>query len=206
MMGKSNKKKILFIELLNPHKDSLYRVCKNLIWNINDIEDVLQTAILSAYKSFDKFEKGSNFKAWIFKFLLNTVFNFNKKYARLNIFETYHEEILDASKASRVEHSDIDMLEILEKENIYQEILKNPFKLLESIDKRMRNSLLKLNTAERTVFLLKSLTDLSYKEIANVLEIPIGTVMSHLYRARAKLRESLCDYAIKTGLFGKKEI
>ncbi|MFQ5715405.1 MAG: sigma-70 family RNA polymerase sigma factor, partial [Candidatus Scalinduaceae bacterium] len=86
----------------------------------------------------------------------------------------------------------------------YHEILKNPFKLLESIDKRMKDSLHKLNAAERTVFLLKSLADFSYKEIASVLEMPIGTVMSHLYRARAKLRESLCDYAREKGLFRNK--
>ena len=93
MMAKSNKKKGLFIELLNPHKDSLYRVCKNLIWNSNDIEDVLQTAIMNAFRSFDKFEEGSNFKAWIFKCLINTVFNFNKKYTRQSMFEAFHEGI-----------------------------------------------------------------------------------------------------------------
>ncbi|ODS33275.1 MAG: sigma-70 factor [Candidatus Scalindua rubra] len=205
-MTKSNEKKRLFVELLTPHKDTLYKVCKNLIWNSNDIEDALQTAILSAYKSFGKFEEGSNFKAWIFKFLINTVFNFNKKYTRLSVFETFHEEILDTTKASHDEHENLDMFEILEKENIYHEILKNPLKLLERMDKSMKDSLLKLNTAERTVFLLRSLTDLSYKEISNVLEIPIGTVMSHLYRARAKLRESLCDYARETGLFRDKGV
>ncbi len=204
MMAKSNKKKGLFIELLNPHKDSLYRVCKNLIWNSNDIEDALQTAIMSAYKSFDKFEEGSNFKAWIFKCLINTVLNFNKKYTRQSMFETFHEGILDSGKASHDEHENPDMFEMLERENIYHEILKNPLKLLERMDKNVKDSLLRLNTAERTVFLLKAITDHSYKEIANILEIPVGTVMSHLYRARAKLRETLCDYARESGLFRNK--
>ncbi len=200
-MTKSNKKKKLFIELLTPHKDILHGVCKNLIWNSNDIEDALQTAIMSAYKSFDKFEEGSNFKAWVFKFLINTVFNFNKKHTRLNIFETFHEEILDNSKASHDGHDNPDMFEMLEAENIYHEILKDPLKLLERMDTNIKDSLLKLNMAERTVFLLKAITDHSYKEIANIIEIPVGTVMSHLYRARAKLRESLCDYARESGLF-----
>jgi RNA polymerase sigma-70 factor (ECF subfamily) len=205
-MTKSNEKKGLFIELLNPHKDSLYRVCKSLVWNSNDIEDALQTAIMSAYKSFDKFEEGSNFKAWIIKYLINTVFNFNKKYTRQSMFETFHEGILDAGKASHDEHDNPDMFEMLERENIYHEILKNPLKLLEGMDKSMKDSLLKLNTAERTVFLLKAITDHSYKEIANILEIPVGTVMSHLYRARAKLRETLCDYARESGLFRNKGV
>ncbi|MFQ5962728.1 MAG: sigma-70 family RNA polymerase sigma factor [Candidatus Scalinduaceae bacterium] len=204
-MTKSNEKKRLFIELLDPHKDTLYRVCKKLIINGNDIEDALQTTIISAYKSFDRFEEGSNFKAWIFKFLINTLFNFNKKYSRLSAFETYHEEVLDTAQTSCTEHKDVNLFEMLEKENIYHEILKNPLKLFENIDGPMKESLLRLKTAERTVFLLRSLTDLSYKEMSNVLEIPIGTVMSHLYRARAKLRESLCDYAREIGLFRDKD-
>lgn len=205
-MVKSNKKKELFIELLTPHRDILYRVCKSLIWNKNDIEDVLQTAIMNAYRSFDKFEEGSNFKAWIIKVLINTVFNFNKKYTRQSIFETFHEGVLDAGKAYHDEYDNPDMFEVLERENIYHEILKDPLKLLERMDKNVKGSLLRLNTAERTVFLLKAITDHSYKEIANILEIPVGTVMSHLYRARAKLRETLCDYARESGLFRNKEI
>ncbi len=203
-MVKSNKKRDMFIELLTPHRDVMYRVCKSLIWNNNDIEDALQTAIMSAYKSFYKFEEGSNFKAWIIKFLINTVFNFNKKYTRQNMFETFHEGILGEGRAFHDGHDNPDMFEMLEKENIYHEILKNPLKLLERMDKSMKDSLLKLNTAERTVFLLKAITDHSYKEIANILEIPVGTVMSHLYRARAKLRETLCDYARESGLFRNK--
>src|SRR3989338_2550698 len=205
-MTKSNKKKELFIELLTPHRDILYRVCKSLIWNRNDIEDVLQTAIMNAYRSFDKFEEGSNFKAWMIKFLINTVFNFNKKYTRQSIFETFHEGLLDTGKAYHDEHDNPDMFEVLERENVYHEILKDPLKLLERMDKNVKGSLLRLNTAERTVFLLKAITDHSYKEIANILEIPVGTVMSHLYRARAKLRETLCDYARESGLFRNKEI
>ena len=203
-MVKSNKKRDMFIELLTPHRDIMYRVCKSLVWNNNDIEDALQTAIMSAYKSFDKFEEGSNFKAWIIKYLINTVFNLNKKHTRQNMFETFHEGILDSGKAFHDGHDNPDMFEMLERENIYHEILKNPIKLLERMDKSIKDSLLKLNTAERTVFLLKAITDHSYKEIANILEIPVGTVMSHLYRARAKLRETLCDYARESGLFRNK--
>ena len=205
-MSQSNKDKRLFIELLTPHKDILYGICKNLIWNSDYIEDALQTAIMSAYKAFDKFEKGSNFKAWMIKFLINTVFNFNKKYTRLGIFETFHEDVMDISKDSHNRHDNTDMFEMLEMEDIYHEILKSPLELLERMDKDVKNSLIKLNQAERTVFLLKSITDHTYKEIANILEIPIGTVMSHLYRARAKLRESLCDYAMESGFFRDKEV
>lgn len=205
-MARSSKKRELFIDLLTPHRDVLYGVCKKLIWNSNDIEDVLQTAIMSAYNSFDTFEEGTNFRAWMIKFLINTVFNFNKKHTRLSIFETFHEDVLDTDKDSHSWHDNPDMFEMLDMENIYHEILKDPLELLERMDKNIKDSLKKLSTAERTVFLLKSIADHSYKEIASTLEIPIGTVMSHLYRARAKLRESLCDYARESGFFHDKEI
>ena len=93
----------------------------------------------------------------------------------------------------------------MERENIYHEILKNPFKLLEDMDKPVKDSLNKLSVSEKNIFSLNLSAGFSYKEIANILEMPIGTVMSHLYRARAKLRESLCDYAREKGLFLDKE-
>lgn len=204
-MAYVNKTKRLFIEMLNPYKNSLYRFCKRVIWNANDVEDALQTTIMNAYKSFDKFEEGTNFKAWIFKYLINTVFNFNKKHSRLTAIETSVGEIQDKEPSIHSGHESLDLLEILERENIYHEILKNPFKLLEDMDKPVKDSLKKLSVSEKNIFLLKSLAGFSYKEIANILEMPIGTVMSHLYRARAKLRESLCDYAREKGLFLDKE-
>lgn len=186
-------KEITFLELLEPHRRSLYRFCRNIIWDKNDVEDALQTAILSAYKSFDTFLEGGNFRAWIFKFLVNTVYNFNKRHGRENTFET------------RLDCDELGILEVFEKETIYQEILKDPDRLLEKVDEEVKRSLSHLSLSERSVFLLRSIEGLSYKEIAEVLQIPIGTVMSQLSRARAKLREFLCDYAKEKGFFADRD-
>ena len=202
----ANKTKQCFLELLNPHKDLLYKYCKHIIWNANDTEDALQTTIMNAYKAFDIFEEESNFKAWIFKFLINTVLNFNKKYSRLLSNETHLEETQYKESLVRSRHEYPDVLEILERENIYHKILRNPYEILENLDKPVKDSLNALTPSEKNVFLLKSLADFSYKEIAGVLESPIGTVMSHLCRARAKLRVSLCDYARENGLIRDKDI
>ena len=153
-MAYVNKTKRLFIEMLNPYKNSLYRFCKRVIWNANDVEDALQTTIMNAYKSFDKFEEVTNFKAWIFKYLINTVFNFNKKHSRLTAIETSVEEIQDKEPIIHSGHESLDFLEILERENIYHEILKNPFKLLEDMDKPVKDSLNKLSVSEKTFFSL----------------------------------------------------
>ena len=185
-------KETTFLELLEPHRRSLYRFCRNIIWDKNDVEDALQTAILSAYKSFDTFQKGGNFKAWIFKFLVNTVYNFNKKHGRKDTFET------------RLDCDEPGILEVFEKESMYQEILKDPDRLLERVDERVKRSLFRLSLSERAVFLLRSIEGLSYKEISEVLQIPVGTVMSQLSRARAKLREFLCDYAKEIGFFADR--
>lgn len=160
-----------------------------MLWDSNSVEDVLQSAILNAFNSFDKFTEGTNFKAWIFKFLTHTIFNFNKRHEKISTLEI------------NIEHANIETIaETFEQEMIYQNILNNPDRLFENIGDRLKDSLTQLNSAERSVFLLRAIDELSYKEIAYVLKIPIGTVMSHLSRARVKLRKSLCGYAKEMGM------
>ena len=160
-----------------------------MLWGKNDIEDVLQSAILNAYKSFGKFTEGTNFKAWIFMFLTNTIFNFNKRYERINNFEI------------KLEIDDVEsIVEIFEEETIYLDILDKPEKVFEKVNDKIKDSFDQLSSVEKSAFLLKSIEGLSYKEISDVLKIPIGTVMSHLSRARMKLRRLLCNYAKEMGL------
>jgi len=95
------------------------------------------------------------------------------------------------------------LVEIFEQETVYLNIIEEPEKIFETVSDKMKKSLSMLSSIERSVFLLRSIEQLSYKEISGVLKIPIGTVMSHLSRARVKLRRLLCDYANETG-FSKK--
>ncbi len=178
-------KKREFVELLSQHRDSLYRFCMHLIWDKNSAEDALQEAILAAYKNFDSFQPGTNFKAWMFSFLINKIFDSNKKFKK---------ELRQV-----IFIQDFDIAERLEKEEAYASILENPSAFFEKVDVHIKEALLSLKPTERMVFLLRSVEGFTYKEIAQFLDIPMGTVMSHLFRARARLRESLADYARKVG-------
>ena len=160
-----------------------------MLWDKNDVEDVLQSAMLNAYKSFDRFTEGTNFKAWIFMCLTNTIFNFNKRYERINHFEI------------KLEIDDVEsIVEIFEEETIYLDILDKPEKVFEKVSDKIKGSFAQLSSVEKSAFLLKSIEGLSYKEISDVLKIPVGTVMSHLSRSRMKLRRLLCNYAKEMGL------
>lgn len=185
-MATSNKKKAKeFLQLLSEHRDGLYRFCMHVIWDKNSAEDVLQEAILSAYSAFDKFKHGTNFKGWMYRFLINKIFNHNKKFRKEVRF-----------KASG---HDVNLLEALEKESAYSSILEDPRQVFEKLDDRVKLAVLSLSPGERMVFLLRTMDGFAYKEIADFLDIPVGTVMSHLFRARARLRESLSEYARQRG-------
>lgn len=179
------RRKREFVQLLSEHRDSLYRFCTNVIWDKGSAEDVLQEAILSAYKAFDNFQPGTDFRAWMFRFVINKVFNHNKRYRKELQLQVSSEEP--------------DLLEALEKENAYSSILQDPQAFFERIDDRVKTALLSLGPGERMVFLLRSVEGFTYREIASFLDIPMGTVMSHLFRSRAKLRESLSGYARQMG-------
>jgi len=179
------KKAEEFLRLLSEHKDSFYRFCLHVIWDKNSAEDVLQDAILSAYKAFSRFEPGTNFRGWMYRFLINKIFNYNKKFRKDVQFNASWQ--------------DVDLLEMLEKESTYSSILQDPQAVFEKLDDRVKLALLSLSPGERMVFLLRAVEGFAYKEIADFLEIPVGTVMSHLFRARARLRESLSEYARQRG-------
>lgn len=176
-----------FLELLSQHRDSFYRFCLHVVWDRNNAEDVLQEAILSAYKNFGAFQPGTNFRAWMFSFLINKIFDSNKR------FRKDLQRVMSSQEL-------VDIAEHLQKEEAYSSILENPVAFFEKVDDRIKRALLSLNPAERMVFLLRSVEGFTYKEIAQFLDIPMGTVMSHLFRSRAKLRELLANYAREMGL------
>ncbi|MFN3467672.1 MAG: sigma-70 family RNA polymerase sigma factor [Candidatus Brocadiales bacterium] len=178
-------RKKVFIELLSHHHDSLYRFCLHVIWDKNSAEDVLQEAILSAYRNFGHFQPGTNFKAWMFSFLINKIFDSNKRFKK---------EFQQANSSQG-----LDIVEHLEKEEAYISILENPSVFFERMDARIKGALLSLKPTERMVFLLRAVEGFTYKEIAQFLDLPLGTVMSHLFRSRARLRELLADYAREMG-------
>jgi RNA polymerase sigma-70 factor (ECF subfamily) len=175
-----------FLKLLEPIRDSLYRFAVRNVWQQDAAGDVLQEAVMTAWRQFHKFEEGSNFRAWMFKIVLNTLYRVNRKTGR--------------AKELRLESDGFDVEGAIAKESAWASILDDPQRVMQALDDRVVSALDTLAPNERQCFLLRLLEDFSYKEISEQLRLPTGTVMSHVYRARMKLRERLADLALEEGL------
>jgi RNA polymerase sigma-70 factor, ECF subfamily len=157
-----------FEELAIPLFDSLYNFARWLAQNPNDAEDLVQETYLKALRSYSSFEHGTNFRAWIFQILKNTFLSSRSKLERRMTLAIDSEEDLPATSAT-------------------------PESLLigESGVHAVRCAIEQLPVIFREVILLCDVEDASYREIAQILSIPIGTVMSRLARARKMVRASL---------------
>jgi RNA polymerase sigma factor (sigma-70 family) len=157
-----------FEELAMPLFDSLYNFARWLARNQDDAEDLVQETYLKAFCSFASFEPGTNFRAWIFKILKNTFLGSCSKLERRMTLAVDSEEDLPATSAT-------------------PELL-----LIALCDiQAVRGAIEQLPGIFREVVLLCDVEDASYREIAERLSIPIGTVMSRLARARKMVRQSL---------------
>ncbi|RKY20755.1 MAG: RNA polymerase subunit sigma-24 [Planctomycetota bacterium] len=174
-----------FCALLAPERDALWRFARRMSWDASSAEDALQDAILVAWRKFDVFTPGTSFRAWTFRILSNTILNANNQLRR--------------NLARQVLSENLDLVSALEKEDAYDKVLEDPEALLAQVGDEVRGAVKSLPPAERMVFLLRSVEGFAYKEISAALEIPMGTVMSHLFRARARLREFLAEYVQQTG-------
>jgi RNA polymerase sigma-70 factor (ECF subfamily) len=169
-----------------PYLDALYNTAYRMTRNAQDAEDLVQETYLKAYKYYDKFEEGTNLKAWLFKILKNTFINSYRK-AQLqppqsdfaDIEESFESQISeDAARQNR---------------NPEEELLENV------LDEDVQLAIDRLPQDYRMVVLLADLEGFSYKEISDILEIPVGTVMSRLYRGRRLLESEMLSYAREHG-------
>jgi RNA polymerase sigma-70 factor (ECF subfamily) len=174
-----------FSELLAPLRERLYRFAVNRMRDRSRAEDALQDAVLSAYRRYDSFEPGTDFRAWMYRFVLNTVLNYNRSNRR--------------DRSVGVEPPMLDLHENLRTTEAYEEVLADPERFLQQVGDGVREAVLELRDVEQTVFLLRAVEGFTYREIAESLQMPIGTVMSHLARSRAKMRERLAGYAEASG-------
>ena len=158
-----------FEELMLPHLDAAHNLARWLLRSEQDAQDVVQEAYLRAFKSFGGFH-GSNGRAWLLTIVRNTSFTFLKKNKSAALSTPFDEEIHApiSESASPVTH--------LEQNEEAQRIARAMAKLPEEF---------------REILVLRHQEGLSYKEIADIAQIPAGTVMSRLARARSKLREFL---------------
>lgn len=176
----------LFEKEMNPHLDALYRNAMRLTGNANDAEDLLQDTYLRAFRFFHQYQVGTNAKAWLFR-IMNTVFlnEYRKKarqgetisYDGLEDFYLYNRLVDDLASGDRpeIENPQKAVLEKLDIEVIQRAIDALPIEFRETVA-------------------LATLEEMSYQEIADALDIPVGTVRSRLSRGRKLLQKALWSY------------
>ncbi len=158
-----------------PHLHDLFRTARRLAGDRARAEDVVQEVYLQAWKSFHRFTPGTNCRAWLFKILLNTLHHYRRKW--------FNVQFMKEDEAD------------LENTVVYAPPI--PEKLT---DEEVLSALDCVPVEFRTVVVLADVEEFSYKEIAHMLEIPIGTVMSRLSRGRKLLRELLAGMARSYGI------
>ena len=187
------KRRNEFEKVALPHMDALYGAAFRLARNPRDAEDLVQDVMLRAYRFWDSFEKDSNCKAWLFRILTNTFINHYQKKKRSR-------EVLDAAVA---EQSVTDG--VLVHERSYSQ--RNPEALLldQSLSDDVARALDSLSPEFRVAVVLCDVQGFSYKEIAEILDCPVGTVMSRLHRGRRLLRQALHEFAVQQGILRDPE-
>lgn len=170
--------------------NQLYAAALRMTRNPSDAEDLVQEAYLKAYAAFHQYTPGTNLKAWLYRILTNTFINNYRKKQR-QPQESGSENIEDWQIAQAANHSASDgkSAEIEALEHIP--------------DSDVKEALQSLPDDFRMVVYYADVEGLPYKEIAEIMETPLGTVMSRLHRGRKQLRDMLADYAADRG-FGKE--
>jgi RNA polymerase sigma-70 factor (ECF subfamily) len=182
-----NKTKQEFQQLALCHIDALFASALRLTKNDGDAQDLVQDTFLRAYRFFDKFERGTNIKAWLFKILTNTFINrYRRKLKERTLTEGSEREAVH----ERLLAKDAQEYQSNPEQAVFDRLLSDD--VLRAIDG--------LPDDFRMVVVLADLQEFSYKEIAEIMDCPVGTVMSRLYRGRRLLQKNLERYAIELGI------
>lgn len=165
-----------------PHLDALYGLALRLTGGDEArSEDLVQDAVLKAWRSWDRFETGTNCRAWLMTILRNTFINeFRRDKSRPNPVE--YEEVAERPPGDSLFEADPEG-------RIFERI----------IDEEVIGAIQALPDDFRVPVVLADIEGLAYQEIADLLEIPVGTVKSRLFRARKRLQEDLYAYAVEMG-------
>ena len=183
--AESVKKRKSFEAEALQHMEALYRTALRMTKNESDAEDLVQEAYVKAYRFWDRFEPGSNCRAWLFKIMTNIFINEYR------------------SKSRSPMSVNVDELDdnFLYGQLAIDETTRNPEQELFSriFDDDVKKAIESLPDDFRVVVVLAFLEGFSYQEIADIMDLQLGTVKSRLHRGRKLLQKALWDYAIKNG-------
>lgn len=184
---KRTQAKTEFETLALEHMDALYASALRLTRSPKDAEDLVQDTYLKAFRFFDSFERGTNIKAWLFKILTNTFINkYRRRVKEKEMADAPAEDIMldrfvSAEQVRALQDPEADFFGKLLSDEVVEALDQVP------VDFRM-------------VVILADIQDFSYKEIAEIVGCPVGTVMSRLFRGRRILQKHLYDYAVREGV------
>ena len=172
-----DEQSVRFLSLLQPIERDLENYSRRMVFDRRYFEDALQSAVLRAFRAFDRYHDDASFRAWMFKILTNEIFAINRKRGRIAEFEI------------PVEPEEMEAFAGLD----FAPAAAGPISwetLTDALDEELLAALQKLNDSERAVLLMRAIGDLRYREISECLGIPLGSVMGNLSRARQKMRDA----------------
>ncbi len=176
-----------FREFVDAYRSRVLSVVTRVVGSAADAEDLAQDTFLKAFRFFDSFEKGTNIKAWLFKIQTNTFINkYRRKVKEREVAETPAEDIVldrfvSSERVRALQDPEGDFFSGLLSDEVVEALDQVP------VDFRM-------------VVILADIQGFSYKEIAEIVGCPVGTVMSRLFRGRRILQKQLYQFAIKQGI------
>lgn len=176
-----------------PYLDQLYGAALRMTRNAADAEDLVQDTYAKAFASFHQYRPGTNLKAWLYRILTNTFINSYRKKQREPL-QSDADSVEDWQLHRAASH---DSVGLPSAENLALELLP---------DSEIKAALGELSEDRRLAVYLADVEGFSYKEIAEIMDTPIGTVMSRLHRGRRQLRELLADHARQLGYSSDEEV
>jgi RNA polymerase sigma-70 factor (ECF subfamily) len=171
--GSADSRREEFEQAATPHLPGIYRAALAMFGNPAEAEDLTQEVFVEAWRSFHRFEPGTNCRAWLFKILSFKAGHHRRKWFRRRKDASVDEVIENTTQAPTPIPEDLR-------------------------DEDVLAALARVPDAFRDILILADVQEFSYKEIAEIQEVPIGTVMSRLSRARAHLRRALAEVGITT--------
>ncbi len=167
-----------------PYMNAVYNFALRMTGDEDDADDLVQETYLKAFRFFDKFEKGTNCKAWLFRILKNSYINDYRKQTK---------------EPDKVDYEDVqNFYETIKSDEVESKHYENDA-FTNLLDDEISNAISELPEDFRTVIILSDIEGFTYEEISDFVDIPVGTVRSRLHRARKMLYAQLYDYAKDRG-------